>query len=384
MKSLLTSFDSFNWRRASTVAALLAVTAMYRAADGQTAPPQVISAKAGLVNLAEGDVRVNGKAVELSKNRFLEMDKGSKLETGDGRSEVLLTPGNFLRVDENSSFTLIDPNLEDVQLELHSGRALLEYGEFSDINQISVQFLGQKISFGQSGIFYLDADEKVFKVVVGEATVKVNGVLTKLKEGRMVTFNSANPTGANATIAKFDKEESTPFLRWSYVRAASNMRANQTASLQARRSGALSEGGWRGAGFIGRGFWFFDPTSGMMAYVPLGRFVNPYGMAFWDPYTAYQWTMQPYYVQQQRQVGSAIGSYGSYGNTGSWNSTYESKNSTGWNRSDSGGYSGGGYSGGTVAPSVAAPSGGGEGVRTGGAGAAGGSGGSTGGSGRGQ
>ncbi|MDQ3750897.1 MAG: FecR domain-containing protein, partial [Acidobacteriota bacterium] len=85
----------------------------------------VISAKAGGVNFVEGKVAVTrkvGKSGYLLKGDTLEI--GDKVSTGaDGRAEILLNPGSFVRLAENSSFEFASTSLEDLQLKLNGGSA---------------------------------------------------------------------------------------------------------------------------------------------------------------------------------------------------------------------------------------------------------------------
>ena len=95
-----------------------------------------ISAKAGLVQVADGEVFVNDKAVENKIAQFTDLKSKDILTTGEGRAEVLLTPGAFLRMTDASGqyagavVVSIDPSYLSRffdSLELGSGAVLL-YG----------------------------------------------------------------------------------------------------------------------------------------------------------------------------------------------------------------------------------------------------------------
>ncbi len=60
------------------------------------------------------------------------------LETGQGRAEVLLTPGVFLRVGDNSAVRLISPGLADTRVEVLRGQAIVEVAELFKDNNLSV------------------------------------------------------------------------------------------------------------------------------------------------------------------------------------------------------------------------------------------------------
>src|SRR5690348_4431182 len=109
----------------SVVGMLVSLCAMNAAAQdprltGVVGNQYLISAKAGGVNVVSGSVTVtrnDGTAGRLVAGESLAT--GDKVETGgDGRAEVLLNPGSYLRVNSNSAFRFVSTDLEDLKLEL--------------------------------------------------------------------------------------------------------------------------------------------------------------------------------------------------------------------------------------------------------------------------
>ncbi|MEP6902578.1 MAG: FecR domain-containing protein, partial [Actinomycetota bacterium] len=88
----------------------------------------VISAKAGGINYVEGKVSVNrkdGKSGYLIKDDKLEI--GDRVSTGaDGKAEILLNPGSFVRLGVNSGFEFVTTDLDNLKLKLSTGSAILE------------------------------------------------------------------------------------------------------------------------------------------------------------------------------------------------------------------------------------------------------------------
>ncbi len=85
------------------------------AAQDQNREKYLISAKAGGINLVSGNVTTLRKG----DDRQRELSPTANLQTGDsvttgmgGRVEVLLNPGSYMRVDENSEFELMDASLD--------------------------------------------------------------------------------------------------------------------------------------------------------------------------------------------------------------------------------------------------------------------------------
>ena len=115
---------------AAAVVAVFAVGAYGQsdAAISAAGDKYVISAKAGGVNFVEGSVLVvkqNGRTGKLSKGDRVEV--GDRVVTGsDGRVELLMNPGSFVRLDHNSAFRFKTTSLEDLQLLLENGSAMFE------------------------------------------------------------------------------------------------------------------------------------------------------------------------------------------------------------------------------------------------------------------
>ena len=88
----------------------------------------VISAKAGGVNYVEGKVVIAGKnnrSGYLLKGDTVEV--GDKVSTGaDGKAEILLNPGSYIRLAENSSFEFLTTSLDNLRLKLNGGSAMFE------------------------------------------------------------------------------------------------------------------------------------------------------------------------------------------------------------------------------------------------------------------
>src|SRR3954469_9434726 len=99
-------------RRASFPAILISgLTLVGGAAWAQSA----ISARAGMIHYSEGNVAIDGQRVDSSTSSYQEykfVNEGETLATNRGRAEVLLNPGTFLRVTDNSSVRLISSQLE--------------------------------------------------------------------------------------------------------------------------------------------------------------------------------------------------------------------------------------------------------------------------------
>src|SRR5580704_9819856 len=98
----------------------------------------VISARSGLIHYVEGQVYLGDQPVETKFGVFPEVKENQELKTEEGRAEVLLTPGVFLRLGENSSFRMITNRLIDTRVEFLSGSAIVEAEDIRKDNSITV------------------------------------------------------------------------------------------------------------------------------------------------------------------------------------------------------------------------------------------------------
>src|SRR5438874_2125543 len=90
----------------------------------------VVSVKAGLVNHVQGTANV----ASLETVRA-----GHSIKTGtDGYVEILLRPGSFLRLGENSEAILDDTDLASVKVTILNGPALVEASELNKEHPITV------------------------------------------------------------------------------------------------------------------------------------------------------------------------------------------------------------------------------------------------------
>src|SRR5580692_8267320 len=88
---------------------------------GPVSAQTVISTHSGVLYFFEGTVTLAGERLEQKFGRFPDLGEGRELRTGQGRAEVLLTPGVFLRIGENSAIRMLSDQLADTRVELLDG-----------------------------------------------------------------------------------------------------------------------------------------------------------------------------------------------------------------------------------------------------------------------
>src|SRR6516164_6028979 len=88
----------------------------------------------GTLNYVEGQVSIGTQALDSKFIGSTELRPGESLATEQGKAEILLTPGVFLRVDDNSSVKMISPSLTDTEVGLSKGHAMVEVTEIHPEN----------------------------------------------------------------------------------------------------------------------------------------------------------------------------------------------------------------------------------------------------------
>src|SRR4051812_21041028 len=86
----------------------------------------IISAHSGTLHYSQGEVMIDGKALDARPALFPDLKVGAELRTGLGRAEVLLVPGVFLRLGEETAVKMVDKRLADTRVELVSGTVMVE------------------------------------------------------------------------------------------------------------------------------------------------------------------------------------------------------------------------------------------------------------------
>ena len=237
----------------------------------------VISARSGTIHYVEGKVLLDGQEISPKFGEFPAMSNGSVLRTTDqGRVEVLLSPGAILRVGESSSIRMVASALTDTQVELQSGKAVLECAEVMKGNQIALLVNGHAVSVVKDGVFEATTQPAAVRVYKGEATVAAEGKVITVRKGHEAFL------GEEITAQKFDENATDDLYNWSSRRSGYLALANIAAARQAGYSSSGYGGGYFG---FAPGMWAWNPWFGMFTMVPFdGMFYSPFGWGFYSPF----------------------------------------------------------------------------------------------------
>src|SRR5262249_16515318 len=152
--------------------------------------------------------------------------KDAELRTEDGRAEVLLNPGVFLRLAENSSVRMVANQLSDTRVEFLSGSAIVESNRdlAQKDNSITILYKGSSAHLPKGGIYRFDSDPAQFRVYSGEAELETGTNVLIVKSAHMVSFDGL------VAVEKFNPKETDALSRWSERRAEYISMANISAA----------------------------------------------------------------------------------------------------------------------------------------------------------
>jgi hypothetical protein len=262
--------------RSTLTAAFLLAASLAMPARGDTQSRG--NAVPGTLNYVEGQVSLDSQQLNSKSIGSAVLETGQSITTENGKAEVLLTPGVFLRVGSNSSVKMISPSLTNTEIGVEEGEATVEVTEIHKQNDIRIDADGVTTQLVKNGFYDFDAARHQVLVLDGEAMIEEEGRQVKVKGGHELTLNqeSTKPQG-------FDKKtyESSDLYAWSSLRSAYLAEANVDAA-----PGYIVGGGF-GPGWYGAG-WYWDPWFSAYTFIPGdGIFYSPFGWGFYSPFWAF-------------------------------------------------------------------------------------------------
>jgi hypothetical protein len=261
------------------------------AAAGAASAQHLVSARPGVLNYVEGQASIGATPLTNSSERSALLKPGEVLRTDDGRAEILLTPGVFLRLGYNSAVEMTDASLTNTRLELQRGKAMVDATDLRKENHIVIGEDGASITLLKHGLYDFDADANTVRVFDGKADVIRGGYRITLEKGKQVAL-AAQPLHAE----KFDRKaagRADPLYAWSKLRSE----YNAEASLASARTVII--GGTWGPG------WYWNPWWSTWAFLPgNGWLYSPFGYGFYSPWVVYG---GPVYAFGPHRIGPYYG-----------------------------------------------------------------------------
>jgi hypothetical protein len=263
-----------------------AITGSAAVCYGQNREKFVISAKAGGINAVTGraTVHLKGGADWQQLNVTDDLEAGDVVRTDTGsRVEMLLNPGSYLRIGENSEFELVNNSLDNLELKVLRGTAIVEATGADDTElMINISTPHTKLAIIRHGLYRLNVvPEDATELIVRKGRVMLNDS-QKIKGGNKVVFSSSS-----FQVAKLqgdEKKDRDELSYWSKERADTLAKANRRISDQMLSSAFYT---YRSSDWMfsaNRGFWFFHPLRRFYTFVPFyygwGTWGSPYGSSY--------------------------------------------------------------------------------------------------------
>ena len=128
----------------------------------------------GTVNYVEGEVSIGAQDLTSKSVGSAQVDPGQSLTTATGKSEMLLTPGIFLRLGDHSSAQMVSSSLTNTQVAINEGEAMLEVDELHPQNDVRIAEDGVTTRIVKTGLYDFDANHNLVRVIDGKAQVQEN------------------------------------------------------------------------------------------------------------------------------------------------------------------------------------------------------------------
>lgn len=229
-----------------------------------------ISAKPGALNFIEGDVTINGDAVWKSNVKSTFLNQNDVIAVKHGRAEVLLNPGVFLRLADNSEVRMVKPSLIDTQLEALNGETMLEVDNLEPGTSVTVLDHGSSTSLVKPGLYKFTQNSVA--VLDGKADVTFGARKVELKKNKQVEIGDA------LAESKVDLNAGDDLYAWSNNRAQYNAAASYAGSTN-----VYNAGGYGFSSYNSPGWYWNSPFNSYMWLPGNGAFYSPFGWGFYGP-----------------------------------------------------------------------------------------------------
>ncbi|HWB86849.1 MAG TPA: FecR domain-containing protein [Bryobacteraceae bacterium] len=246
------------------VIGMLFAAALFTAANAAVARP-------GTVNYTEGQVTLDGNAIQAHDLGSVEVAPDHTIHTAQGRAEILLTPGAYLRLGDQSAARMDSASLTDTRVELLHGEALVEVAQIEPENHLQVLANGVETQLDKKGLYDFKTSPPQLAVYDGKAMVEANDRSVKVDKGHEYPLTAE----AEVKPQKFDRKQTDSLYDWSKLRSDYLAQANES-SVNAI---VVDRPGW----YYGTG-WYWNPWYSTWAFVPGGGYLmSPFGFGFYSP-----------------------------------------------------------------------------------------------------
>ncbi|HEY5401369.1 MAG TPA: FecR family protein [Pyrinomonadaceae bacterium] len=252
----------------------------------------VISAKAGGINAVTGQAAMHTKG----ETDWQQLTVTDDLETGDrvrtatdGRVEILLNPGSYLRLGGDSEVELANNSLANLELRLIRGTAIVEAAGVEETQMlINISTPHARLAIDRQGLYRLNVvPDDATELIVRKGRVILGDSHTKIKGGNKVVFSATTVSVAKLTSEEKKLEKDVAIERWSKARAETLAKANSRLNPRSLNSAFSSvDSDFFLSGFGRSGYWLYNSRAGCYTFLPFSYGASsPYGQSY--PTTVY-------------------------------------------------------------------------------------------------
>ena len=220
--------------------------------------------RAGFVNAVDGQANVR---------LHQQVQVGKPVQTGPGSHvELLLAPGSFLRLDENSTVVIESNTLNETIVRVVSGTALLE-SDVVDVRLRTNVVVGpRKARIGSVGLYRFTADAALVLDGALQIDLETGGLGYRIGKGRQIVAGSSAYQEMDIPAGQYPDE----LDRWSALRSYELATANFMADYgDAHPNFFLFQSQWPNDAA-----WIYSPRLNAFTFIPRRRYSSYYKHTF--------------------------------------------------------------------------------------------------------
>ena len=183
------------------------------------AQQRTISARAGTINYQQGGVYVDDERVHATYGDTppFQMKNGQRLRIDNGRVELLLGSGVYLRMLGPSSIRMQETQLADTRVLVEDGSALIEVAGMNKDAQLRVICGEGTTQLKRDGSYRFDAPFEAMtgrlRIYSGDAAVEREGIAVKGRSGLAVDL------AGGLEVSRFDLKDGDALRAWAARRS---------------------------------------------------------------------------------------------------------------------------------------------------------------------
>ena len=189
-------------------------------------------------NAAKGDVRYQRNDGKFDLEAGLKLQEGDVIKSGaDAFAELLLQPGNYLRLGDKTECQILSDNHEKMRLKLNQGAISLEIlardniaSFYNSVDQaqdlIRVITPNAEVFISQPGIFRINVVDGRTEVISRNGETLING--RRVKEKRRAVASNGS-----VVISEIDSRVEDSLDAWARERATKLVQANKSLKNEA-------------------------------------------------------------------------------------------------------------------------------------------------------